>query len=150
MVFSRVLSPPTTCFLVILITGGLANGNVGLNSTELYNPGNGLFSPGSCSLPQLPLPRSYHTQDDNLVCGGGRRSDSSEVYTCDTWRPETGTWTKSHRLRERRFAHVSWVTDGKVFLMGSSKGSSMQSSEVIKKISSSQSSPGFRLRYPTR
>ena len=103
----------------------------------------------SCSLPELPEGRGYHTQDGGLACGGG--SSSSGTYAnCDRW--WAGTWTRtSHTLREERRYHLSWSTADGVYLIGgvpTGTGNSGMTSELVKEDGSVEE--GFVLKYDTR
>ena len=125
-------------FSAVLITAGYRF-NVGhLRSAEMFLPS----SNTTCSLPELPEGRVYHTQDGGLACGGG---DSSSTETnCDRW--SAGTWTRtSHTLRERRDAHVSWSTSEGVYLIGGTY--SWKTSELVKEDGSVEE--GFALKYNT-
>ena len=64
-----------------MVTGGLTEVD-GLTSVEL------LDSDGSwyCNLPSLQQPRFYHSQNVDLVCGGGSRSsNSTSLTTCEAF-----------------------------------------------------------------
>ena len=120
------------CYLVLL-TDGRSNG-----STEIYNP----VTKTSCSLPNLPELRWYHSQVDGLVCGGG---DTDTRSTCVKWSPVSGNWTQSHTLSQKRSAHVSWATPSGVYLIGGFL--SKRTSEMVKLDSSVEE--GFSLKYDT-
>ena len=92
----------------VLITGDYESVE---RTAEIYNP----LTNTSCSLPQLPEIRYSHTQDGDLACGGG---PTSVQTTCVKWSPASGTWTKSHTLRQKRYGHVSWATSSGVYLIG--------------------------------
>ena len=128
--------------LVVLITGGF-NGSYDngshLNSAEIFNP----VTNTSCSLPQLPEARYFHSQDGGLVCGGG--NSTSNQRTCVKWSPASGTWTLSHILRQQRRDHMSWVTASGVYLIGGED--SMRTSEKVKLDGSDEE--GFVLKYDT-
>ena len=98
----------------------------------------------SCSLPQLPEGRSYHTQEGDLACGG--MTGGLSMTTCIKWSPASGTWTQSHTLRQRRYGHVSWATASGVYLIGG--GGSLRTSEKVKVDGSVEDS--FGLKYNTR
>merc|ERR1711936_714037 len=82
----------------LIITGGY-NGDDWLSSVEVYHPGTNT----SCTLPSLPEKIRSHSQDGLVLCGGYPDSGSS-CYTLD---PNTGQWTKTHSLSERREGHSS-------------------------------------------
>ena len=121
----------------VLITGG--DPITSRRTAEIYNP----LTNTSCSLPELPKYRRHHTQDGELICGGG---DSSTETTCIKWSPASGTWTQSHTLRERRYAHLSWATASGVYLIGGTQ--SLRTSEKVKVDGSVED--GFGLKYDTR
>ena len=95
----------------------------------------------SCSLPDLPDHRSYHTQDGGLTCGG----DDFDSPSCLQW--NSGKWLTSHTLTERRDYHCSWTPEGNIgtFLMGG--GSHGRTTELAKPDGSVES--GFSLKYDT-
>ena len=121
-----------------MITGGYNGGS--LKSAEIFNP----VTKTSCSLPQLPEGRNGHSEDRGLVCGGG--GSDATLKTCVKWSPASGTWTKSHTLRQKRSDHVSWVTPSGVYLIGSYY--SKRTSEKVKADGSVEE--GFSLKYNTR
>ena len=124
-------------FLAILITGGYRGGRY-LKSAEIYFPSNNT----SCSLPELPKKRGYHTQDGPWACGG---YSSSTRRTCDKW--SQGNWTRqSLSLKEERQDHLSWATASGVYLMGGTY--SQWTSELVKEDGSVEK--GFLLKYETR
>ena len=124
-------------FSAVLITGGGRNGFF-LKSAEMFLPS----SNTTCSLPELPEARGWHTQDGGLACGGG---SSSTLTSCARW--SAGTWTRtSHTLRERRYRHVSWSTAEGVYLIGGAY--SPLTSELVKEDGSVEK--GFALKYDTR
>ena len=106
---------------VVLITGSSDGGEIAERSTEIYNP----LTKTSCSLPKLPESRGYHSQDGDLACGGGPKS--SVTTTCDKWEPASGNWARSHTLKHRRNAHVTWAVASGVYLIG---GGSIKSEKV--------------------
>ena len=121
---------------VVLITGGYNDG-VFFKSAEIFNP----VTNTSCSLPQLPEGRSCHSEDGGLACGG-----YPTLTSCVKWSPATGTWTKSHTLRQKRRYHLSWATASGVYLIGGQY--SGKTSEKVKLDGSVEE--GFSLKYDTR
>ena len=95
-------------------------------------------------LPQLPEVRYDNSQDGGLPCGGGA-GDATRT-SCVKWSPASGTWTKSHTLRQKRTFHVSWATASGVYLIGGS--ASPKTSEKVKLDGSVEE--GFSLKYNTR
>ena len=109
-------------------------------SAEIYNP----LTNTSCSLPQFPEDRYRHSQDGDLACGGGGTNRTRT--SCIKWSPASGTWTKSHTLRQSRFGHGSWATASGVYLIGG--WYSKKTSEKVK--SDGTVEDGFVLKYDTR
>ena len=109
-------------------------------SVEIFNP----VTNTSCSLPQLPNVRSYHSQNGGLVCGSWGVDGANN---CVKWSPAFGNWTKSHYLSMMRYGHVSWATDSGVYLMGD-RDSAVTRTEKVKWDGSSEE--GFGLKYETR
>ena len=124
----------------MLITGGLDDGGY-LKSAEIYDP----VTNTSCSLPQLPEGRIQHSQDGGLACGG---LSAATWYSCYKWRPASGTWTKAHTLRQRRYNHVSWATTSGVYLIGGRDSPSLRTSEKLNLDGSVEEA--FSLKYDTR
>merc|ERR1711936_446808 len=123
----------------LIITGGW-NGD-GLSSVEVYHPGTNT----SCTLPSLPEKITYHSQNGLVQCGGYHDYSVSSCYTLDT---NTGQWTKTHSLSERRDGHSSWRReDGTILLMGGDY-SYYNTTELVSE-SSGVSTPGFTLKYAT-
>ena len=114
----------------VLITGGYGKVGTGIERTaELYLP----KSKQSCKLPGLPIGRRDHSSDDALLCGGDYHDGMLEAATtCVQWRPDTGTWVRSHTLSmdpdDYRGYHVSWTPDNininGTYLMGGLPGNS--------------------------
>jgi len=129
-------SPPSRLTdQAIVITGGYNKGK----STEIYLPS----SNASCSLPELPEVRSWHTQDGPWACGG-EGGISTEV-TCDQW--SEGAWNQSHaNLSVPRLSHVSWATASGLYLIGGEY--SLKTSELVKEDGSVKE--GFTLKYKTQ
>ena len=124
---------------VVLIKGG--NGSA-KRIAEIYNP----ITKTSCSLPNLPEWRHRHTQDGNLLCGGG--GSSTTINTCVKWSPGSGTWDQSHTLRGKRADHLSWPTASGVYLIGSVYYDSSKTSEKVK--SDGTVEDGFSLKLNRR
>ena len=121
---------------VVLITGGMGGHNPDRWSSEIYNP----VTNTSCSLSHSHSPdvEHEHSQDGDLACGGYPSKTS-----CLKWSPASGTWTKSHTLRQKRMNHVSWATASGVYLIGGMI--SPNTSEKVKLDGSVEE--GFDLKY---
>lgn len=115
----------------------LSGGDGGTTIVEVYDPSTGL----SCSLPNLPEGRIYHTMDGLIVCGGGPSSKT----TCLTF--TSGEWVVSHTLVNQRMVHVSWQTDQGLLLMG---GGNMPFSSEILPTTGDQGVESFAMQYDTR
>ena len=126
---------------VVLITGGADGAD--RFSSEMYDP----FTKTSCSLPQLPDARGGHSQNAGLTCGGGYKAPASAT-TCVKWNPASGTWKKSHTLKEGRTGHVSWETPSGVYLLGGDSSNTKRTSAKVNKDSSVEQS--FSLKYDAR
>ena len=110
----------------------------------------------SCSLPDLPLPRVYHTHDGNLLCGG--RTTSAERGVGTEWKGvlvqefqnciklTSSGWTVSHNLIYLRVGHSSWAVEDGVILLGG--GRSPNTTEIVKLDGSTEEL--FPLRYRTK
>ena len=125
----------------ILDLGVLISGGLKVKGVEIYLPALGT----TCSLPQLPEARWYHTQDEGLACGGGGGVSPTRL-TCVKWNSESGSWTQSHTLRQKRVAHLSWATKDGVYLMGG--GDSSRTTKLVKEDGSVED--GFSLKYETK
>ena len=112
----------------------------GVDSAEIFNP----LTKTSCSLPQLPSGRAYHSQDGDLVCGGG----SSWANDCIRLSPVSGTWTKTNTLKHVRYSHVSWATASGVYLIGGDSFDGENSGWTSEKVKLDGSvEEGFGLKY---
>ena len=107
--------------LGVVVTGGENGGG----TTELFLPSTGK----TCSL-QEGTARSAHTLDqlgDGLLACGGYGAD----YMCHQFVPSLpyGTWTRYAGMREERTEHTSFVSGGKVLLLGGD--GTQKSAEVV-------------------
>ena len=82
--------------------------------------------------------RYGHTQNSGLLCGGRAN--------CLQWKPDIGSWNKSHSLISWRYGHVSWNTPSGVYLIGGAV--SPNTSELLKEDGSVVE--GFALAYSTQ
>ena len=87
-------------------------------------------------------------QNGKYKCGGasGYARNDETRNTCVQWNPQSGTWTKSHDLMQRRADHVTWVTASGVYLIGG--WDSPTTTEIIN--DGGQVREGFSLKYSTR
>ena len=115
-------------------------------NTEIYNP----VSKKSCIMPKgegQKLPFVFgRTFDPPFVCGGQEKSkDEETASSCYRLNIATGYWTKSHTLRNARYAHVSWTPPSGegTYLMGGSY--SRRTTEIVNVDGSSKK--GFDLKY---
>ena len=93
----------------IIITGGQPSSNY--KSVEVIED---VSQNSSCSLPQLPDDRKYHTQTGPTLCGG---YDSDDIKSsCVTFKG--GSWTTSHTLVHQRSFHTAWNSPRGIILFG--------------------------------
>ena len=140
---SEQLTRISQCVLYLYIVGVLITGGIVLGfeskTAEVYLPA----SNTSCYLPELPEVRSFHTQDDELVCGGNRRNSTTSCIKL-----AKGVWTKSHNLRMERIYHVSWKTASGLYLIGGVYFMASSSTELLKEDGSVEE--GFALIHSLR
>ena len=112
-----------------------------LDVVELFNP----INKTSCVITgKLDQPRSGHTGDGNLVCGGfgkvlgvgGHISSCYNVATGDTI-----------NLLNGRGYHTSWSTDAGIYLLGGDLSSNSRTTELV---TGDTTQAGFGLKYDTR
>ena len=111
------------------------------------------MSKKSCFLPKgegKDLPFVFgRTFDPPLVCGGKRRfKNETTASSCFKFNFGTGSWTKSHSLRNTRSHHISWTpASGEgTYLMGGENNK--RTSEIVKIDGSSKK--GFDLKHDIR
>ena len=97
-------------FYLADIKAMVVSGGVGYSS-EVISP----VGEVSCTLPDLPEIRLYHTHDKSLICGGNGMT-STVMLTCLNL--TSSGWIYSHNLLHNRVAHSSWAVDDGVILMG--------------------------------
>ena len=108
----------TVIFVGIVITGGHGITEAAL-STELFDPSTGK----TCTLKQLPGARWFYSldqlEDGSLVACGGAES-SSNYKSCVRFEGSAphGAWTNYSTLVQDRYYHTSFVSQGKILLMG--------------------------------
>ena len=102
----------------MLISGGTGSST----KVEVISPSGNV----SCSPPDLPQPRYYHTMNNTIVCGGNTGIDTST--SCDQL--TSAGWTRSHTLIHRRAGHCSWEVEDGIILLGGSY--SKNTSEIAK------------------
>ena len=67
-----------------------------------------------CSLPDLPVARSHHSQTGLLTCGGVSYKPGPSSCT----KFSGGKWKLSHKFKEERYMHSSWASPRGTVLMG--------------------------------
>ena len=127
----------------IIITGG--EDPLVKNAVELMKPD--VFF-GSCSLPQLPEGRRYHTQTGLTACGGDDYNGGGDYdairKSCVTL--SGGSWSISHNLVHQRRFHCAWETDSGIMLLGGRQ--SPNTTELLNDDGGSEER--FVLKYPSR
>ena len=85
-------------------------------SSSLYIPSKQIF----CDLPNIPTHRQGHTTQEFTVCGGFGDNDDPNInlYNCDSFDVDTGSWYRSFDFTERHAGYVSWQTSQGLMLIG--------------------------------
>ena len=123
----------------MLISGG--RGSSTKVEVEVISPGGNV----SCSVLDLPQPRSYHNMNNNIVCGGYGGSAGADTETsCDQL--SSAGWTRSHTLIHRRAGHSSWEVKDGIILIGGDL--SRTTSEIVKWDGTTEEL--FSMQYNTR
>ena len=106
-----------------------------LDVVELFNPNTGT----SCVITgKLDQPRSDHTGDGNLVCGG---RDGDGVYISSCYNVATGA---TINLLNGRSDHTSWSTNDGIYLLGGYPSSNKRTTELV---TGDTTQAGFGLQY---
>ena len=114
----------------------MAGGQGSLDVVEIIN----LETLTSCIVDvKLDVPRSDHTGDGDLVCGG-EDDHSNGLSSC--YNIVTGT---TINLINERHYHTSWSSGQEIYLLGGWDGSGYHTTEVITVGESTQA--GFDLKY---
>ena len=94
----------------------------------------------------LDQPRSSHTGDGNLVCGG-QDDDGYSISSC--YNVATG---ETINLLNGRYEHTSWSTDAGVYLIGGSPGpiGGPIRGTTTELVTGDTTQAGFGLKYSTR
>ena len=109
-----------------------------LNLVELFN----LETKSSCIVDTtLDQPRSTHTGEGNLLCGGHSGIDS--ISNC--YNVATGA---TINLLNGRSGHTSWSTDAGIYLLGGSDDSSYYRTTEL--VTGDTTQAGFGLKYNTQ
>ena len=98
----------------------------------------------SCSVPDMPQPRGYHTMNNNIVCGGVGGTDTR--IRCDQL--TSAGWIRSHTLIHKRWYHSSWEVEDGIILMGGTLSGSGTTSEIVKWDGTTEEL--FSMQYNTR
>ena len=120
----------------VLVAGGKTFTN-SLASTELYDPATGIWTTSG----SMATARDIHTatllgNGTVLVAGGSSTSNSSSfslLTSAELYDPQSGTWTATGRLANRRVFHTATLLpSGKVLVAGgfSSNGGALASAEL--------------------
>ena len=95
----------------MMISGGY--GRTGTKvEVEVISPSSNV----SCSAPDLPQPRSGHTMNNNIVCGGAGGTDADTLTSC--YQLTSAGWSRSHTLKYSRAGHSSWEVEDGILLLG--------------------------------
>ena len=90
----------------------------GLSTAEVFIPALNK----SCSLPNMKAPRTSHTQNEFLTCGGGTPEEEflHTPHTCEVYNPLTASWSlEPYNLTDNIYIHNSWsLGNGSVLLLG--------------------------------
>jgi len=97
---------------VIMISGGLTEGSVGLSSVEIYDPSAPSVNRSCQITPNMPTSRSQTVAHGSLVCGGwnGHPRDCIEL--------RDGAWQTAHTLNQKRVRSSSWDSSKGLVIMG--------------------------------
>ena len=124
----------------MLITGGENMQQYWLDTVELFN----LESKTSCYVHcKLDVPRSLHSGDGDMVCGGytyygGYMSNCYNLISGDTI-----------NMNDPRRGHTSWSTASGVYLLGGRNSDGLLNSVEFINISANTIQSGFQLKYYT-
>ncbi|CAF4268943.1 unnamed protein product [Rotaria socialis] len=102
----------------VLVTGGYGI-NTSLNSTELYDPSNGIWKTSS----SMRNARVWHTEsvleDGTVLITGGINYNNSYLNTAELYDPIGGTWAMTANMNNRRCLHTASILfDGNVLVCG--------------------------------
>ena len=119
------------------MTGGGSEDAKPQSSVEVILP-----SERRCTLPSLPMSRSFHTQSGLTACGGFGELLQWEttLRSCVTF--VAGVWKRSHTLANKRLFHVAWQSPAGILLIGGTE----QTSELLS-ATTSTTSLGFDMPY---
>ena len=121
----------------VLISGG------GSSSVELFN----LQTLESCSLPDLPAPRAFHTSVEGVICGGYdfNTNPHTDWQDCiDIITTEGSSWSSNkYQVQTHRAQHVSWnINPGQSFMLFG--GIDTETSSIVHRDGTIE--PGFNLQ----
>jgi len=131
---SNLLLPQTEGSPGLLISGGYGRVEV----QDWFGEGQ------HCNVADLPDERYSHTQNQNIVCGGGPGNETQT--SCLEFK--SGAWKHSHQLLYPRYGHTSWTTpDGGILLVGGYYSNT--TTEVLSLLSDEgDTTELFSLEYP--
>jgi hypothetical protein len=108
----------------VLVAGGYNSANGRLDSSELYDPANGTWSPTG----KLTGPRELHTEtllpNGKVLVAGGLQADvtsGGHLKSAELYDPATGSWAATGTMGAARILHtMTLLANGKVLVAGGS------------------------------
>ena len=93
---------------MILFSGGLPE--TSWKSVQYYSPDDWIET--QCLLPELDAPKSGHTADGLVLCGGEHDKQHCRMFTSGSW------ITINDFFHSSRYHHSSWSVEDGVILIG--------------------------------
>ncbi len=119
---------------LVLITGGFHTYTTVINSAELYNPANGLFSAtGVMSAKRADHTATLLSNGKVLIAGGSSTAAGTAVNTAELYDPVTGTFIplKTNNMKVLRKLHTATLlNNGKVLIAGGINAAGVTESSV--------------------
>merc|ERR1719204_779737 len=129
LVFLLIFSTLSQCQRQLVVGG---HDGSPLSSVEIFPPP----SSDTCSIPDLPGPRSSHTISllsggRLVVCGG---EPTSEEKSCISWTRGSTSWTHLYTTSTARRYHVAWVPTSlpnSIVLLGGEYDATKLTAEIV-------------------